>query len=108
MLKSCYKEFISLTVQERTILVLRAKLQGIDSSCIYMRCLMCRSDFNLFNLHNIGDNGGGSLISPDGVAPSRIVGVSASGISACTIKSRRSFLLAPAHPSSPRKRAVKR
>jgi len=27
---------------------------------------------------NGGDDGGGSLISPDGVAPSRIVGVSAS------------------------------
>jgi len=35
-----------------------------------------------------GDHGGGSLISPDGVAPSRIVGVSASDISPCTIKRR--------------------
>jgi len=53
------------------------------------------------------DEGGGSLISPDGVALSRIVDVSASDISPCTIKSR-SFLLAPAHPGRPGKRAVKR
>jgi len=42
-------------------------------------------------------DGGGSLIGLDGVAPSRIVGVSASVILPCTIQSRR-FLLAPAHP----------
>jgi len=54
-----------------------------------------------------GDDGGGSLISPDGVVPSRMVGVSASAIFPCTIKSRRSFLLAPAHPDSPGKRAIK-
>jgi len=53
---------------------------------------------------NAGEKGG-SLISPDGVAPSQIVGVSASVIFPCTIKSRR-FLLAPAHSGSPRKRAV--
>jgi len=35
---------------------------------------------------NGGDDGGWPLISPDGVAPSRIVGVSASDISPCTIK----------------------
>ena len=56
----------------------------------------------------MGDEEGGSLISPDGVAPSRIVGVSASVIFPCTIKSRRSFLLAPAQLGSPRKVAVKR
>ena len=54
-----------------------------------------------------GDDGGGLLISPDGVVPSRIVSVSASDISPCTIKSRRRFLLAPDHPGSPRKRALK-
>ena len=54
----------------------------------------------------MGDEGGGSLISPDRVVPSRIVGVSASNISPCTMKSTRSFLLAPAHPGSPGKRAV--
>jgi len=43
-----------------------------------------------------GDDGGGSLISPDGVTPNWIVGVSASFIFPCTIKSRR-FLLVPAH-----------
>jgi len=43
------------------------------------------------------DDGGGSLISPDGVAPTRMVGVSASVIFSCTIKSRRRFVLAPAH-----------
>jgi len=55
----------------------------------------------------IGDDGGGPLISPDGVAPSQMVGVSASVIFPCTTKSRR-FLLALAHPGSPRKRAIKR
>jgi len=44
---------------------------------------------------NGGDDGGRLLISPDGVWPSRMVGVSASVIFPCTIKSRR-FLLAPA------------
>jgi len=44
----------------------------------------------------VGDDGGGSLISPDGMAPIWMVGVSASLIFLCTIKSRR-FLLAPAH-----------
>ena len=48
------------------------------------------------------------LISPDGVAPSRIVGVSTSVVFPCTTKSRRIFLLAPAHSGSPRKRDVKR
>jgi len=48
------------------------------------------------------------LINPDGVAASQIVGVSASDISPCTMKSKRNFLLAPAHPDSPRKRAVNR
>ena len=55
----------------------------------------------------MGDEGGGSLISLDGVAPSRIVGVSASDVFPCTIKSRR-FLPTPAHPGGPGKRAVKR
>ena len=54
-----------------------------------------------------GDDGGGSLIRPDGAASIRMVGVSASVIFPCTIKSRRRFLLAPAHLGSPRKRAVK-
>ena len=55
----------------------------------------------------MGDERGGLLISPDGVAPSWIVGVSASDISLCTIKSRRRFLLALAHLGSPRLRALK-
>jgi len=55
----------------------------------------------------IGDDGCGPLISPDGVAPSWMVGVPASVIFPCTTKSRR-FLLALAHPGSPRKRAIKR
>jgi len=45
-----------------------------------------------------------ALVSPDGVAPSQMVGVL---ISPCTIKSRSS-LLALANPGGPRKRAVKR
>jgi len=52
-----------------------------------------------------GDEGGGSLISSDGVVPSLIVGVSASDISPCTVKSR-SFFLALAHLGSHGKRAV--
>jgi len=48
------------------------------------------------------DDGGGSLISPDGVAPIRMVGMSASALYPCTTKSRRS-LLALAHPGTPGK-----
>jgi len=48
------------------------------------------------------------LISPDRVAPSGTVGVSAYVIFPCTIKSRRRFVLAPAHINSPGKRAIKR
>jgi len=55
---------------------------------------------------NGGDDGGGPLISPDGMVPSRKVGVSASVIFPCTIKSR-SFLLLPAQPDKPGKRAIK-
>ena len=47
------------------------------------------------------------VTSPYGVAPSRMVGVSALLIFPYTIKSRSS-LLAPAHPSGPGKKAVKR
>jgi len=39
----------------------------------------------------MGDDGDGLLISLDGVAPTRIVGVSASVIFPCSIKSRRRF-----------------
>jgi len=49
------------------------------------------------------------VTSPDGVAPIRMVGVSASLpllIFPCTIKSRSS-LLAPAHPGGPRKKGRK-
>ena len=46
------------------------------------------------------------LVSPDGVAPTRMVGVSASVNIPYTIKSR-SCLLAPAHPGGPGRRAVK-
>ena len=42
----------------------------------------------------MGDVGGGSLISPDGVALSRTVGP-------CTIKVQRRFLLTLAHLGSP-------
>ena len=56
----------------------------------------------------MGDDGSGSVISPDGVAPIQLVGVSASAIFHCTIKSRRRFLLLVlAHLGSPGKRAVK-
>jgi len=41
---------------------------------------------------NGGDDGGGSLTSSQGVAPSRTVGVSASVIFRCTIKPRRRWL----------------
>ena len=49
-----------------------------------------------------GDEGCGLLISSDGVASCQIVGVSASDISPCTIKSRK-FLLAAAQPGCPAK-----
>jgi len=50
----------------------------------------------------MGDDGGGLLISSDGVAPSRVVGVSASVIFPCSIKSPEEdcILLALAHPGS--------
>jgi len=51
-------------------------------------------------------DGGGSVMSPDGVAVSRIVCMSASVIFPCTIKSKR-FLLVPTHPGSPGKKAVR-
>jgi len=47
-----------------------------------------------------------ALVGPDGVAPSRMVGVSASVNRPLHHKSRSS-LLAPAHPRGPGKRAVK-
>jgi len=56
---------------------------------------------------DIGDDGGELLISPDGVAPSRLVGVSASVIFLNTIKTRRRFLLAQAHSGSPGKKGRK-
>jgi len=48
-----------------------------------------------------------ALVSPDGVAPSRMVNVSAS-INLPLHHKVRSSLLAPAHPSGTGKRAVKR
>ena len=54
-----------------------------------------------------GGDGGGLLISPDGVAPCRIVSVSGSVIFPCTMKSRSS-LLALSHLGGRGKRAVKR
>ena len=48
-----------------------------------------------------------ALLSLDGVAPSRMVSMSASVNLPCTIKSRSS-LLAPAHAGGPGKRAIKR
>jgi len=58
----------------------------------------------------MGDDGGGSLISPYGVAPSRIVDVSSSVIFPCAIKpmQKKMFLLVLAHQGSPGQRAVKR
>jgi len=55
--------------------------------------------------HKMGNEGGGSLISPDGMAPSQIVGVSAS-ISPCTIKSKKRFSSGTSS-HSPGKGAVK-
>jgi len=49
----------------------------------------------------MGDDGEGSLIRPNGVAPIRMVGVPASVIFPCNKNSRR-FPLAPAHPDSPK------
>jgi len=47
------------------------------------------------------------MVSPDGVVPSRIVGVSAS-VNLPLHHKVQSCLLAPAHPGGPGKRAVKR
>ena len=47
-----------------------------------------------------------ALVSPDGVVPGWMVGVSASVNFPCAIKSKRS-VLAPAHPGGPGKRAIK-
>jgi len=46
------------------------------------------------------------MLSPDGVAASRMVGMSVSVSLPCTIKSRSSFL-APAHLGGPGKRDIK-
>jgi len=46
------------------------------------------------------------VVSPDGVAPSRMVSMSASVVFPCTIKSSNS-LLAPAHPDGPGKKGRK-
>ena len=51
---------------------------------------------------------GWALVSPDGVAPSRMVSVSASVNLPLHHEVQRSSLLAPAHLGGPRKRAVKR
>jgi len=49
-----------------------------------------------------------ALISPDGVAPSQMVGVSASCYVPLHYKSPKEvFLLAPGHPGGPGKMAVK-
>jgi len=56
---------------------------------------------------NGGIDGDGFLISLDGVAPTQIVSVTASCYPPLHHKSRRSFLLAPAHTDGPRKRAIK-
>jgi len=47
-----------------------------------------------------------ALVSPDGVAPSRMVGVSAS-VNLPLHHKVQKFLLAPAHPGGPGKGAVK-
>jgi len=56
---------------------------------------------------NMGEWWRWALVNPDGVAPIRMVGVSASVNLPLRHKSRSS-LLALAHPGGPRKRAVKR
>jgi len=57
--------------------------------------------------HKNGEVGGGSLISPDGVAPSQIVGVSAADISPCIISQEEDFFRYR-HPGSPGKSAIER
>jgi len=57
----------------------------------------------------MGDDGGRPLISPDGVAPIRIVGVSASVIFPCTIKFQKNISSGTGSPGySPGEKAVKR
>ena len=51
-------------------------------------------------LHKNGgwDDGGGSLISPDGVAPGQMVGVSASVIFSCTMKVQKKIFSGTGSP----------
>jgi len=52
----------------------------------------------------MGDDGGGWLISPDGVAPSRMVGVPASVISPCTVKVQKKISSGTGSPGWSRKK----
>jgi len=77
-----------------------------------MTLLVGRQEGHPIQPVKMGDCGGGHWLvwMEDGVAPSRMVGVSASvnlPFFLCTTKSRSSLLLAPAHPGGPRKRAIK-
>jgi len=54
----------------------------------------------------MGDDGRGSLISPGGVLPSWMAGVSASVVFPCTIKVQKKILLALAPPVVPRKKVL--
>jgi len=54
-----------------------------------------------------GIYGGGLLTGLDGVAPTRVVVCLPLVILLSTIKSTKSFLLAPAHPGGPGKSALK-
>jgi len=55
----------------------------------------------------MGDGGRWALVSPDGVAPSRLVGVSASVNLPLHHKVQKFSSGIPAHPGGPGKRAVK-
>jgi len=56
---------------------------------------------------NVGDDGNGSLISPDGVTPIRMVSVSASVIFRCTLKVQKKISSGTASPRWSRKKGRK-
>jgi len=96
---------LRLTARSRAVQILTIKIEfdpTVDSIRIRSINIGFNSNSVLESVRTL------SLISPDGVAPIRIVSAFASVIFPCTIKSRRRFLLAPAHPGGPGKRAVKR
>jgi len=91
---------LKLTARSRAVQILTIKIE-FDPTVDSVRIRSIKIGFNsnsvLESVRTL------SLISPDGVVSVQIVGAFASVIFPCTIKSRIRFLLAPAHPDSPKK-----